>query len=478
MPKKKLTPELKRAILKAKKKFSGSGVRELAVILADQYKINLSKSLIHKVLKEKGLKEKPGRKNQSEAFQARKVESCGLMLLRALDSQVGLFDYLTEKLKVYFKDFNPEQLKKIITLASLSFFIDKKLKISLSREGFLRLVGLRQISGKSVDYFNQVLLAKRPVVSLEGLKNQLRPASAVRFIFKNGSQGFSDGRLATFWDKPQKSEAFSSSLRVLRQRFKKMLENKVLIIGYTKSFNYLSATAFNFIRGLKSGLTAVELLGPAGEVLDRLKVTNPLVYLVFGYSPQLFMPPVVSQKPQRFKRFLHGELGELFLTTSPAAFRLTQEGITINLNNFRIKSSLNSSVFWGVLGFFPSGDKKFIPASLNRYFYWWPYIYDDFFKETELVQGKGSSKPAKPDLSKMLPQKVVFTQTIDFIRVGQILSILFKETVQGWEPKGKTGNFSLCKDCLRITLKQAPRALKKAFNQAAFELEGRPVFLQ
>jgi len=471
MPKIKLTPELRKIILKEKRKSPHIGVREIAAILADKYKAKLSKSLIHNLLKNKGLKDKPGRKS-GPSFQGRKVEPCGFLLLRALDSQVGLLDYLAERLETNFSELNPERLKKIITLASFSFFHAKTEKTNLRKTGLLRLAGIYQISKKELELFNQTILAKQPVVNLDGLKKELEPVSAIKFIFKNGSFGFSDGRLATFWDKPQALESFSSPLRVVRQKIQNMLAQKVLLIGYTKSFNYLSATAFNFLRGLNSGLTALEFLGPAGKALDRLKLSPNSISLIFGYSPQLFMPPATHQGPHKFKRFFHEEVGELFLAKQPAAFRL--EGTTITLSHIQIKNNLNSSVFWGLLG---NASLREL-SSISRYFYLWPYLSDDFFKETEMMaQIQKVSRPNGLNFAKMLPQKVVFTQPIDFIRVGQILSLLFKETVQGWEPKEKAGNFSRGKNYVKITLRQAPPALKRAFNQAVFEIDGRPAFI-
>src|SRR3989338_4861184 len=119
MPKIKLTGELKKIILKEKRKFSRLGVRKIAAILADKYKTSLSKSSIHNLLKNKGLKYKPGRKTRP-SFQGKKVEPCGFLFLRALDAHVGLLDYLTKNLKANFPGLSQERLKKIITLASFA----------------------------------------------------------------------------------------------------------------------------------------------------------------------------------------------------------------------------------------------------------------------------------------------------------------------------------------------------------------------
>ena len=295
MPKKKLTSRLKKLILREKTKAPYLGVRQIAKNLAAKHNIRISKSAVHNILKDKGVKESPGRKKAHLAYQARVVEPCGLMLLRALDNQIGLFDYLAEQLKQHFSDLELKLLKRLIILASFSSFVDKNLRADLRTSGVLRVVGLNQLPSGTVNHFNEVISRKQPVVNLAGLKQNLKTVSAVKFYFKDKSSGFSDGRLATFWDGPQKSADFSVPLRVVRNRIKKMFDEKLLIIGYTQSFNYLSQKAFNFSISMNSGLSKVEFLSPKGEVLDQLRITDAVISFVFGYSPQIFIPPALSK---------------------------------------------------------------------------------------------------------------------------------------------------------------------------------------
>ena len=81
-------------------------------------------------------------------------------------------------------------------------------------------------------------------------------------------------------------------------------------------------------------------------------------------------------------------------------------------------------------------------------------------------------------LDKMLPNSFVFKDVIDFNRVGQILSVIFKEIIWGWEPKNKEGNFVIGKDYLRISFKKIPKELKKRFNNRCFYLDGRRALIQ
>ncbi|MCF7907275.1 MAG: hypothetical protein K9L86_00140 [Candidatus Omnitrophica bacterium] len=478
MSRSKINSTTRNLVLRENNKAPYLGVRGLAVILATKYKLTLSKSSIHNILKNKGVKSDLGRKPAKLAHALRMVEPCGLMVLRALDSEIGLFDYLSDELKKYFSDLDRSQLKQLIVLSSFSFLVDKNIRASLRKSGFLRVVGLRQLPAKIVDQFNQTITNKHPIVSLSKLKKELRPVSAVKFYFKDGSQGFSDGRLATFWDRPSNSEDFSLPLRVVHQRLQKMFEQKVLIIGYTRSFNYLSQAAANFSKGIKSGLAKVELIDLKGEVCDQLKPLDSELSLVFGYSPQILVPvdfPRVRLK--KFKRFLDQELGEFYLLNTPTTFTFPKQNQELRLDNIQIKKG-NSSVSWGFLAFLPKISKRSnLAGILTQYLYLWPYVVDEFFREVEAAEGRGRLSLTGGSPMKILPEKLIFTQPIDFVRVGQILSALFKELIGGWEPRLKSGTLSLRKGYIKIVLKQVPVKIKKAFNRSCLYIDNRRAFL-
>ena len=77
----------------------------------------------------------------------------------------------------------------------------------------------------------------------------------------------------------------------------------------------------------------------------------------------------------------------------------------------------------------------------------------------------------------MLPQKLKFSQPLDFARVTLMLSILFKEVVSGFEPRGKRGNFTFTKDAILVSIKTASKSFKKRFNTTCFYVEDKRVLL-
>ena len=95
MPKRIVTPALRKIVLREKRHAPYLGVRPLSELLNKKHKINLSKSAINKILTFSGLKEKKGQKNSLLIYRGKSLTHCGLFLLRCLDYQIGIFDYLS-----------------------------------------------------------------------------------------------------------------------------------------------------------------------------------------------------------------------------------------------------------------------------------------------------------------------------------------------------------------------------------------------
>ncbi len=480
MAAKKITSSLEKLVLAKQHKSPYLGVRALSQLIAKEHKIKISKSAIAKILGKKGLTQRRGPKKASFLYQARAISNCGLILLRCLDSQLGLFDALQDELSVYFGRLKKDTLKKLIILTSFSALINEDVGLSVKRKGFLRLAGLGRLPAHGLSYFNEHLTQNKPTVSLKAVKEAAKFVSAVKFCFNNGYFGFCDGKLTTFWDSPPLLSDFYLSLGSAKMRIQKMLANKAIMIAYTKSFDYLSALVFNFIKGIESGLKRVEFLDEKGAVLEKLEDCPSKLNLFFGYYP-----PIVSKGAnlvtdlKRFKRFSWEELGEFYCSNVLTKFSQPKMRQTLILNNILIKGKKPRTFDWGLLSSANLGDKKEkIGLFLKQYLYLWPYISEDFLRDMETIEKAIlSSQKTNDYLSKMIPNRLNFTSPRDLVRIGQILSILFKEMVYGWEPKAKTGDFVLGKGYVKIVLKQAPKELKKKFNKACLYLDGRRAFL-
>ncbi len=476
----KIDPSIEKLVRRHRKKAVTLGVRGLADFLFRQYAVRISKSTIHNILKTAGARKRPGPKHDLSVYKVKGVKSCGLILLKALDYHVGLFDYLVRELKSAFPKLKPEELQKLIILASFWPLSGKNLNQTLEKKGVLRWLGLKHLAVKKIGYFTQTLTQHKFRLDLTPLKEDLRMVSTLKFYFKNGRAGFSDAKLSTFWDGPCKLSSFFLPLRAVRLKLKRLLDQGLLVIGYTRSFGYLSLPAFDCLEGFRAGLEKIALLDQKGRVLAEVTPNQPKTGLIFGYSTQIVSLGVsYSSGLKRLQRFFWEELGQFYSRKTGVKFT-SARGQELAVDNILVSREAKASPSWGLVSTLPLGEKNSnLPRVLKGYFYAWPYLSQDFFREMRVLD-KSLAAPAAPEgnyLAKMLPQRLIISQPIDLVRVGQVLSAMFKEVVWGWEPKGKSGNFTIAKDHIRIFLKDTPLKVKKNFNRAGLYLGEKRIFI-
>ena len=496
MPKKIVTPAIRKIVFGEKRRTPHLGVRPLSELLKKKYSIILSKSAINKILVSSGLKEKKGRKNSLLIYKGKSLIHCGLFLLRCLDYQVGIFDYLSLELKSYFPKISEDLLKRLIILASFSALLNEDPKKSIKREGFLRLAGLEHFPARKMNYFKDQLSQYKPKVDLKLLKDTLISISTIKFFFNNGHCSYFDAKMSTLWGGLCRMKQFFLPLRAAVRLIEKMIEDKTIIIGYTKSFGYLSPLTFDFLKAMDKGIKKVEFLDERGKVVKELKVSLPKVSFFIGYYPEILNKGVTSMgtpkgiaslRFKRFKSFFWEGIGEFLCRSSLTRFSQPERKQELMLNNVLIKQGASSLPGWGLLTGSISSKKVRVAFFLKKYLYLWPDAEKSFIDDMRVIEKsifspsknipKGMASP-RGYLAKMLPKSLVFEDPLDFVRVGQILSVIFKEMIWGWEPKNREGDFSIGKDYLRISLKKVPREVKKRFNNGHFYLDGRIAFIQ
>jgi len=478
MVKKKATKTLKRIVLEEKRKFPYFGVRELAKQIAKKHKIDVSKSLVHNILRDKGLGSKPGRKKDLERYQLKELGNCGLILLHCLDYYFGFFDYITQSLKVYFPRLKTDLLRKIIILESLFYLVDKDINLSSKIGDLSRISGIKVLPIKKLKFFAKRISEYTPTIIFKPIKEKAVFITTLKFYFKNGNLGFLDAKLSTFWDSPNNISKFYLPFGAVSLRLDNMLKDKLIILGYTKSFDYLSPVVFDFLSGIESGLKKIELLGIKGKVVDTINITDPKINVLVGYCPKILSKGMAFMaKPKKFKRFFWSELGEIFATNVSTKFIHPKAKKEAVLSNILIKGNLRSFPSWGIFSNLSISIKN-IESLLKKYLYSWPYIEKDFFAEMEIIDKALFSESKTVDfLQKMIPEKISFKDQRNFVRIGQILSVIFKEIIWGWEPKRKRGNFRLGKDYMLISLMNTPKEVKKSFNKACLCIGKRRVFI-
>jgi hypothetical protein len=97
---------LKNIILSEARKNPHLGVRGLSKLLKEKHQLDVSKSAINIFLRAKGISAARGRKKHLSLYQTKIIQDCGLLLLKAVDSQFGFYDFLKDGLRAYFPHFN------------------------------------------------------------------------------------------------------------------------------------------------------------------------------------------------------------------------------------------------------------------------------------------------------------------------------------------------------------------------------------
>ncbi|MCK4912479.1 MAG: helix-turn-helix domain-containing protein, partial [Candidatus Omnitrophica bacterium] len=287
MAKKKIDSYLKRIVLQEKRLNSHLGVRPLSELLKKKHKINISKSTVSKILVSSGLKEKKGRKDSLLIYKGKGLSHCGLFLLRCLDHHIGIFDYLSREIKQYFPKISEKLLRQLIVLTSFSSLINQKPRESSDREGFLRLAGLKHFPARKIDYFSYQLSQYKPKVDLRPLKKDLVAVSTIKIYFNNGHCSYLDAKMSTLWNGPCKLEQYFLPLGAVSKLINEMIKDKTVIIGYTKSFGYLSPLTFDFLKAMDKGIKQIEFLDQEERVLKELKIKLPKVSFFIGYYPDI-----------------------------------------------------------------------------------------------------------------------------------------------------------------------------------------------
>ncbi|MBN3039881.1 MAG: hypothetical protein JW867_02015, partial [Candidatus Omnitrophica bacterium] len=287
MPGSKITPALKKIILSKHKSSPSLGVREISGYLLNKYRVSVSKSSISKILKAEGSSLKKGPKFALDKYSSSFNAQCGLLLLKALDSQIGLFNRITQELGDFFPSLPLSLLKRFIIFTTFSAYAGLKEKELKEAKDFLRLAQLNTLPVKKYGFFLKRLKDCKPEVDLGPVKDNVRLVSTVRFNFNNAYQGFSDARLSTFWSNICTLEYFFLPLESVLQKLKFLIGRGVLIIGYTKSFDYLSPLVYNFYEGINSGIKSIDLINPEGKTLYSFNPKQQRLTLCFGYYPQI-----------------------------------------------------------------------------------------------------------------------------------------------------------------------------------------------
>ncbi|MFA5272190.1 MAG: hypothetical protein WC412_07655, partial [Candidatus Omnitrophota bacterium] len=469
-----ITSSLKKIILQESKRNPHLGVRGLSKILKEKHKFNVSKSAINNILKAKGIKGKKGRKKYILLYQNKKIiEDCALLVLKAIDSQIGLYDFLKKELKTYFPDIETGLLKKILIMLSFSSRIGVSLENSIKREGFLRIADCYAYPAKKVKSFLKHTVDYKPAISLKEVKENSKIVSTIKFHFFDNSAGFCDAKLTTTWDGYCNIKDFFLPLYHAKARIAYMLKEKVIILNYTKSFDYLSQFTINFIKSLHGGIKRVDFLNEKGQVLDKIECNLEKPTFLIGYYPKILGKGLTFlEKEKRFKK-LNTFGGVVYHAPILTRFSQSKSKEAIILNNILIKTKEKYLPNWAVL----TDRKANFSLLLKKYLFVWPYMEKVFLDDIKMIENSFSSQDQKKDFVQNIPDTLIFEKEEDYSKISDILFDLLKWQFEEIKFRGSVGTYAIGKDFCKISINNLSPETKRKINNTCLYLNNKRVFL-
>ncbi|MCF7892883.1 MAG: helix-turn-helix domain-containing protein [Candidatus Omnitrophica bacterium] len=474
--KKKVNASLKKLVLSQHKKNPALGVRKLADLLKKEYGISLSKSTVHSLLRSKGEKLKKGAKKAKAAYKKKELDEAGLMILRCIDSQIGFFDYLADELKIYLPKLKKELIKKFIILISFASLLVEDLDQVIRRKSFLRLTGLNRFPAKKFNYFKQLIKRYQPIIELKPLDKNLILIAGVKIIFRDGSYIFSDPRLTTLWDNLPQIDYFFASFKSCKERIVRMLNQKCLIFGYTKSFDYLSDLVFKLNKSKESQIAKIEFFDLSSKLIEQIKVDKK-IDIILGYYPKGIGKGVrFSKNKSSYSRIHLEQLGSFYLMNIYAEFLQLSGNNRVTLNNVLINDKSYGLPNWGIITFLTRLSKEKVKGIFKNYIYLWPELEKNLFEGTKEIESSFLKEESKREgIDKMIPNKLVISKLDKLGRVSQLLLVIAKESIKGLEPRRKSGFLETGKDYILLVLSGASSITKKRLNKQAFFVDKKRV---
>lgn len=469
-----INSHLKKIVLGESKRNPHLGVRGLSKVIKEKHKLDVSKSTINNILKAKGIAGKKGRKKCILFYQSKAIiDDCGLLLLKAIDSQIGLYDFLTKELKTYFPEIEVSTLKKLLVILSLSSRLGTDLESNIKRKGFLRIADCYSYPVKKVKYLLQQVLDYKPAINLKSIIENTKMVSTVKFYFSDNTIGYSDAKLTTIWDGHCQIKDFFLPLYQARERINYMLKDKIIIFNYTKSFDYLSPFIINFINSLSVGIKRIDFLNDKGQTLDKITCNVEKPTFLIGYYPKILGKGLTFlEKEKRFKKL--NTFTEIVLY-APMLTRFVQNksNEAIILNNILIKTRQKYLPNWAVL----TDRKVNLSALLKKYLFIWPSMEKAFLSDMKLIENSFLSTDDKKDPIEDIPQTLIFEKGADFGKIADILALFLKYQFQEIKFPGSRGTYIIGKDFSKISISSLSPEVKRKINNTCLYLGNKRVFL-
>ncbi|MCD6539810.1 MAG: helix-turn-helix domain-containing protein [Candidatus Omnitrophica bacterium] len=379
MGKKKLTPEIKSLILKEKKRNPLLGCRKLSLLLKDKYSLVISKSLINKVLISQGVKGKKGRKSEFPFLKIKKVDNCGLLLLKSAEADICLSQILKESIGLVFPHYSPDKLEYLI-----DYFTYGSVLKSLGGEGLALFSNLdKPLSAKALRHFlNKFQEEELSYLLRERFSFSLKEVHSLRIVFQNKFSIYIDPEFRSFWrGKELIPPSFSLPFIKVKEKLKKISEGEaIFIILGIPCFGKFPPAFIQLLKSLPSGVESLEVIGRRTQVLERLNIRS--FDFILGFLPQEI---VAKGGAQRISPFVNFKIPGLEERIYAGEFKIKSSQL-IDIKEVRkrfvlIKRQRKEDFCWGIF----TNTNFSLERLVKFYTLAFPYLERGLLRDLELI---------------------------------------------------------------------------------------------
>jgi len=389
MRKSKLTKKITGIILKEKRKNPLFGCRKLGGLLRDKYRLSISKSLINRVLVSKGVKERPGRKSETEALKIRTIDRCGLFLIKAVEAGLCFDRILAESIKPALPRLSSGEILYLTDFCIYAplFKIDDYSRLrNYKKKGLWRMLGLnRPFSLKALRDFSEEFSGRNlHSFLMDNIAVNFRGVYRLRLDFRGGFSIYADPEFRSLWDNPQAIPLrFSQPLIKVKEKLSKIAKGEPLIIMGIPCSGRFPAFIPKFLKSANRGLKDIQIIGRDGQVLGRFSSPLGLKFILGFYPHQLSSSAASLRVSQLSKLRINIIDRDAYVGQSKTLSSQLYDNQDITLRNVLITKARRKPPCWGLI---TNIKNKSLKQLADLYCFHWPYLDEGFQRHIRIVE--------------------------------------------------------------------------------------------
>lgn len=456
-----LTGRVKRLLLRLQRRHPHLGVRGISD-LARKQGIVLSKSSVHSVFKKRGIITHKGRKQALSAYQKKGSFNCSLFFARIAGETSGFFTYAARMLSLQKGHAENKEAPSNAKAAFLYAFASQAGIDWAVYKRISRTKGTRQDVAQCLSTAGSLDMSTF-------WRTYARPVALLRFTFSNGKHIVCDPKCTTLWQDCCPFPFLHTSFYEAEQCVQRICARKALVIGYTKSVEYLSDLVWNALEGVSQGLTRIDALDAEGSLVRRFPCEGIKISFAIGYKvKELAKSAVYIGKRPRFKKITTGIDDVSWAPFPVRCIRFSNKKASV-IGNALLARTKKTLPAWGII----MQTREHVSAIVRAYVRRWPHSEGMFGADSvEMARFYGAPVSALPQE----PARCCVAAG-EYPSLGDIMGMLVSRRF-GALPKACSGRLVTGKNFYKLVTRDILPQDAFWFNCQDIYLDNRRVYIE